>query len=148
MKSNNFFAAAWRGDSLKMSKYLDDGFDANSLNDNETALFYITDISCAKALVANRININHQNDNGFTALHLSIILRNTALFELLLDAGANTDIKSNNGLDAIGYARNGYLKEYEVVIEREILKRAVHPRAKLKSISGSRNSDDEGTVGL
>ena len=55
----------------------------------------------------DRININSQDNDGFTPLHTACEKNNNDIVRLLLDAGCDTNIKTNYGNTALMIARNG-----------------------------------------
>ena len=66
------------------------------------------------------ININSQNVNGDTPLHLSVIRNNKEVFRYLLINGANYNIKNYDGKSVKDIIKNK--KEFEsIVIELEEL---------------------------
>ena len=50
-----------------------------------------------KALIDNGANINSQNVKGETPLHIAVYSKNTLTFKMLLNAGADTTIKNEEG---------------------------------------------------
>ncbi len=148
MKENDYFSAAWSCDFAAMSCCLSSGIDVNALIDNETALFYVTDIECARVLVGAGININHQNNLGLTAFHMNIISLHDDIFDLLLLSGADLEIKSKNGMDAMNYAKSEHSKDCEIKIEREMLRRAADERIEMRSNSAIKKLEDDEAMGL
>ncbi|KAM8946071.1 caskin-2 isoform 2-T2 [Pelodytes ibericus] len=51
-----------------------------------------------------RLNINHQDADGFSALHHAALSGNTELLHLLLETQAAVDIKDGNGMRPLHYA--------------------------------------------
>ncbi|XP_061411979.1 caskin-2-like isoform X5 [Lethenteron reissneri] len=51
-----------------------------------------------------RPNINHQDEDGFSALHHAALNGNTEIMNLLLEAQAHVDMKDNKGLRPLHYA--------------------------------------------
>jgi ankyrin repeat protein len=52
-----------------------------------------------------KCNVNHQNNNGQTALMFASLFGKELLVEELLKRGANVDLKDNDGRTAIGLAK-------------------------------------------
>jgi ankyrin repeat protein len=99
---------------LESKKYLIDAKVVNVNNVNELGLnALILHIMCGSKgkykntsiykkiiiyLIKGGININHQDNDGNTALHIAIKLRqNNEIIKLLLDNGADVNIKNKNG---------------------------------------------------
>jgi len=57
-----------------------------------------------KELIKEGIDINQQDNNGYTALIVSTYCDNVEIVEELLKAGAKTDIKNNKGETSLTYA--------------------------------------------
>ena len=51
-------------------------------------------------LIKSGAAINQQNNEGFTALHFAVLYGNTEYEKMLLEAGADPNIKTNGGLIA------------------------------------------------
>ena len=66
-----------------MSSFIDDGF----YNHVETI----------ELLLDNNANVNYQNRNGETALHIASQLDRTEIIRILVDRGANVNIRDRNG---------------------------------------------------
>jgi ankyrin repeat protein len=67
------------------------------LNDlKESKRTYLKDNDeVVKHLIENGANVNVQNNEGYTPLYLSVILEHFKSAQLLLDAGADVNIKDN-----------------------------------------------------
>ena len=65
-----------------------------------------------EALVLNGANVNLRGDLGLTALHIATSQKNAALVKVLLNLGANQDIKDAWGLTPIALAK--VLKHKEI----------------------------------
>ena len=71
-------------------------------------------VEAVRILIANKAPLDHVNRRGWTALIEAVVLGNgganhVATVELLVKAGANTDIKDRQGATALAYARQrGY----------------------------------------
>uniref|UniRef100_A0A8D0H2Z9 CASK interacting protein 1 n=1 Tax=Sphenodon punctatus TaxID=8508 RepID=A0A8D0H2Z9_SPHPU len=53
---------------------------------------------------AKKVNVNFQDTDGFSALHHAVLIGNTELISLLLEAQATVDIKDNKGMRPLHYA--------------------------------------------
>ncbi|XP_051523604.1 caskin-2-like isoform X2 [Myxocyprinus asiaticus] len=53
---------------------------------------------------AKRLNVNYQDQDGFSALHHAALTGTTDLLSLLLEAQATVDIKDSNGMRPLHYA--------------------------------------------
>lgn len=65
--------------------------DAN----NRIALFYCaenTETECIDELIKNEANINHQDKDGYSCLHLSVICGNFKIVEYLVQHGADVNM--------------------------------------------------------
>ena len=107
-----FFAIMYK--NFELIKYLIDAKVVNVNNVNELGLnALILHIMCGSKgkykntsiykkiiiyLIKGGININHQDNDGNTALHIAIKVRqNNEIIKLLLDNGADVNIKNKNG---------------------------------------------------
>lgn len=63
------------------------------------------DAGAVKALLANGANVNERTSGGQTPLILATIFGHTHLLSLLLDAGADPELRDNLGLNAIDWAQ-------------------------------------------
>lgn len=72
-----------------------------------------------KRLLKYDLNINDQNNNGFTPLHIITQKGNLEIVNLLIDKGALLDIKSNYGNTALHYAiQNKYEDVSKLLIDK------------------------------
>lgn len=94
---------------------LDLGADVNAKdNDGNTALMYIRDIDRARLLIKYGADINCSNNSGITPLINAVCKNDIKMVELLIDSGADKNIKDVYGVNAYKYADynryNGMLK--------------------------------------
>ena len=86
-------------------------------------------------------NINLQDNNGNTALHIAIVKGNIGLVNILLDAGADSKIKNNDGQDAEHIADNPQTSQ--AIIDSLLADRPQSPsslsQAEIDSFSNSKN---------
>ena len=102
--NNNLYAA---------KTLLEHGADINSTDDkgNSVLMTYVdSDYSNSDAvrdvILANGANVNYQNpQTGQTALHIASIHRNGHIIQIILNAGALTDVKDNKGKLPIDYLK-------------------------------------------
>ena len=74
------------------------------------------DAGAVKALLANGADVNERTGGGQTPLILATIFGHTHLIPLLLDAGADPQLRDNLGLNAIDWAqRRGATEVIEVL---------------------------------
>lgn len=71
---------------------------------------------CVSAFLKKSFNLNEQDENGLTMLHWCAIYAQTSKLLLLVDMGADTSIRCNNGNTILHYsciaAKDNYLSEY------------------------------------
>lgn len=70
-----------------------------------------------------RVHIDHQNKFGYTALIEAVALtdgskRYQEIVRLLLDYGANTELRDNNGMTALDYAKANHYIEMEHMLTK------------------------------
>ena len=98
------------------------GFYAK-LSNEEKLIKYIqfenTHTNIDKLLNKEGININYQNELGFTPLMYACVNNNMDALEILLNHGARLDIKTNTGLTALDIAKfNGSRKAYDYLLKK------------------------------
>lgn len=72
-------------------------------------------------LIEYHIDIDKQEPyNGYNALHDAIWQNNVGVDRLIIDAGANLDIKSNDGQTSLEMARARGRKEIAALIEQKL----------------------------
>lgn len=109
--------AAYRGDIDTLKSVLDGGADINTRNAAvRTALHIAVSTSgwgepIAVELIERKANLDLQDSDGQTALHIVSKCGNFDLAELLLFKGANADIQDNQGKTALHLASEGNVEE-------------------------------------
>jgi hypothetical protein len=88
------------------------------------------DLNEVERLLDEGVNINIQDDDGFTPLIIAIVNKDIDLVELLIEKGADVSIKDNDGKDVFDYLKEEYdassPREYCLREQiRKILKRGV-----------------------
>ncbi len=85
--------------SLEMAKlFLSHGADLNAQgHDGLNVLFYVSDIDLIDLYIRNGIDVNIIDNEGHIPLYYYSTLKNKAIVNLLVNAGANLNIKSDNG---------------------------------------------------
>ncbi|XP_048774115.2 transient receptor potential cation channel subfamily V member 5-like isoform X9 [Ostrea edulis] len=74
---------------------------------------------CVRLLVAKGANLNVQDTNGNTVMHMLVIHDRKDMFNLLLELGARLDIKNRQGLTPLTLAATLTRKEmYEHILEK------------------------------
>ncbi len=85
------------------------------------AAAYAGRTEAARLLIAYKIDIDKQGPyNGYTALHDAIWQNNVETAQVLIDAGAKLDIKSNDGQTALELAKARDRKKIVALIEQKI----------------------------
>ncbi len=96
---------------------LDPGMKATALH----AAAYAGHANTAALLVKHHIDIDKQGPyNGYTALHDAIWQNNIDVARILIDAGANLHIKSNDGKTPLDFAKGKHLREITAMIEAKL----------------------------
>lgn len=87
---------------------LQNNMDANAKdNFGYTPIYYAINKKIAKLLISKGANINNKSEyRGNTVLHCAIIKGNKDIVELLLELGADTTIKNDQGFVAADIAEN------------------------------------------
>lgn len=75
-----------------------------------TAAAHLGHVEAVRILIAHKAPLDHVNGRGWTALHEAVVLGNggpnhVATVELLVKAGADTEIQDRQGATALTYAR-------------------------------------------
>lgn len=101
--------AAWQGDEAAVRVLLEQGtpVDVRHGEGGSTPLLFAAlrgNLPMIRLLLAHGANINAQNNNGATALHLAAGRRDAALTRLLLDAGADPAKPDSAGLKPLDQA--------------------------------------------
>lgn len=77
------------------------------------------DESTVSALLANGADVNETTNGGQTALILAVIFGRTNLVRMLMNAGANPQLRDNLGLNAVEWAqRRGLNEAYAILTTR------------------------------
>jgi ankyrin repeat protein len=111
--------AVAQNDTEMLKLALDGGASARTITSpyDSTALItaaQLGHVEAARILIAHKAPLDHVNRRGWTALIEAVVLGNgganhVATVELLVKAGADTDIKDRQGATALAYARQrGY----------------------------------------
>lgn len=86
-----------------MNLLIENGADINkgNLKDKQSPLFMAATVknslNALKTLIEHGADVNHQADNGYTALHVAAAAKNTKAIKMLLDAGADPNIRNHMG---------------------------------------------------
>jgi ankyrin repeat protein len=118
--------AAYKGYTEIVTLLLEAGADVTAVDPGmkATALHaaaYAGRTEAARRLIEYQIDINKQGPyNGYTALHDAIWQNNIATAEVIIQAGANLNLKSNDGETPLEFARSKNRKEIAAMIERKL----------------------------
>lgn len=105
-------AAHYSTNEVFLQKLIDNGADVYDTALREAASY--NNINAVKVLLKNNANVNAQNNYGKTALMLACYNGNLEITKMLLEAGADKNIKDDNKYDALYYARE-YGKNEEII---------------------------------
>lgn len=96
-----FFAAAERGETMKLVLFLKAGMKINATDHHgKTPLIWASSfgqLPCVGLLLANEAPTESQDTAGYTALHWAASNGHTEVIQLLLEHGANVNSVSNTG---------------------------------------------------
>ena len=74
-----------------VAHFISKGDNVNALDStNRTALFYCsenTDTSCIEQLHKAKVNLNHQDKDGYSCLHVAVMCGNTVIVDYLIKNG-------------------------------------------------------------
>lgn len=92
-------------------------FTTDNSNNNSLIVFSLNprDIQIAQYLINNGINVNHQNNDGITALMYACDKNNYELAKLLIESGANKNLINVDGKNALYYASNNSSPRQEII---------------------------------
>ena len=84
-------------------------------------------VKIARLLLDHGAKLEHKNDDGSTALHLTCRFGSAAMVQLLLDHGANVERKDKEGRTALHWAcRLGSAVIVQLLLDRKANVNAVH----------------------
>jgi uncharacterized protein len=118
--------AAYKGYTEIVKLLLEAGADVTAVDPGmkATALHaaaYAGRAEAAKLLIAYHIDIDKQGPyNGYTALHDAIWQSNVETVEVLLNAGANLNLKSNSGQTPLDFAKSKKNPRIIALIEQKL----------------------------
>ena len=96
-----FFAAAERGDTLRLLMFLKGGMNINAVDEHgKTPLIWASSFghrACVGLLLANEARSNQQDHGGYTALHWAAANGEAAVIRLLLEHGAEINAQNHSG---------------------------------------------------
>ncbi|XP_051881505.1 unconventional myosin-XVI [Pristis pectinata] len=100
-----------RHDDKEVLKLLKDGADPNTLISSGGSLLHLCarydNIFAAEILIEKGVNVNHQDEDLWTSLHVASACDNPDIVLLLMLAGANVLLQDVNGNIALDYAIEG-----------------------------------------
>ena len=106
-----------RASDVEIFEYLLDRYGKDVLKfidvEGDNLITYCSSPLIIKILLANGVNVNHQNNEGETPLHYMVERNDEELVKLLLDYGADKNIKNNNNMTSLDAAYD--YNHYEVV---------------------------------
>ena len=82
--------------------YIDGKIEPDTVNNEEMSVFMLAvdesyEESCLQILIDSGAQINHQDNDGNTALHYALMGENFELAKFLVGKGADKTIKNNDG---------------------------------------------------
>ena len=96
-------------------------FSQNSYPEGDELIFYCMqgDVVNIRRLLAKDVNVNYQNDNGFTALMHAAQRNNFEIVNLLINVGAKVNIQNNAGISAHMLATGfGYYEMLKLLLDK------------------------------
>ncbi|XP_032878103.1 unconventional myosin-XVI [Amblyraja radiata] len=100
-----------RHDDKEVLKLLKDGADPNTLISSGGSLLHLCarhdNIFAAEILIEKGVNVNHQDEDLWTSLHVACACDNPDFVLLLMPAGINVLLQDVNGNIALDYAMDG-----------------------------------------
>ncbi|XP_054826888.1 unconventional myosin-XVI [Eublepharis macularius] len=98
-------------DDKEVLQLLKDGVDPHVMNSSGSSLLHLCarydNIFAAEILIERGVNVNHQDEDFWTPLHVACACDNPDVVLLLLLAGANVLLQDVNGNIALDYAMEG-----------------------------------------
>lgn len=105
------------GDATAVNYLIERGANVNIVreSDSQTPLLHAinaeTDSMLIRLLISKGANVNHQDNNGYTPLHMAVVYNNEIVIEILINAGADRSIKNEDGHTAEEMARHRHKDE-------------------------------------
>ena len=105
--------AAFFGQAEVVRLLVQEGADVNGRSENAIAVAPVHSAAASgsvetmRALLARYVDVDAPQEFGFTALHEAAYNGNVPMINLLLDAGADAEQTSDDGRDALAFARTG-----------------------------------------
>lgn len=145
---SDLLAAAWDGDTAKVTALLDSGVNINSWDKHkETALMQAVEgdnMAVVNLLLDKGARINLQNDQGDTALIMATQINSAEMVKLLLDRGADVNLKGNNSPGALGMAAmQGNVEMFNLILAKGP-KDVSYPSLLEEAENGAEDAEDTG----
>lgn len=83
------------------------------------AAVYKKDLAIVTILLAHKVNVNATDKNGVSALHYATMFNDTKMAKKLINAGAKTDLKDNNGKTPYDYIQSYKNEEIITLINKK-----------------------------
>ena len=114
---------------LGCTESIDDKISGSGYYPDETGFFHAVkseDEAAVKLFLEKKINLNHTDENGTTALFYAAQLKNSKLSQLLIESGAGTVINDNSKKTPLHYAAEKCSAENV----RFLLEKGINPKWK------------------